>query len=54
MTQNLSVVVDERPDEPVSVGATPRADAKARRWVDDFDTPPAAVRVERRGSRTLA
>ena len=54
MAQDLSMVLDERPGELVSVGeATPRAGVRGPRWVDDFETAPAAIRGERRGSRML-
>jgi len=44
MAQDLSVVVDDWPGDLVSVGeATPRAGARACRWVDDLETAPVAL-----------
>jgi hypothetical protein len=44
MAQDVSVVVDDRPGVLVRVGeATPGAGVKPRRWVDAFETAPAAV-----------
>ena len=54
MAEHLSVAVEDRPGELVSMGEATRVGVRAGRWVDDFQMARAAVRSERRGSRMLA